>query len=123
MRPKDFLLSDGSSPVPVGSPSQATAWPGTSGSTAFGPAPVETAQTPSGEWLRSPSTFDQAQMVTPVATRDEVRSRLVELEKRYGMTSVEFYDLWQSGNAPDSIETLVWVALWEAWRENYLLDR
>lgn len=54
-------------------------------------------------------------------TRDEVKSKLKEFEKKYQIDSERFYELWISGEAPEGVDTLIWVALWEAWEGLYQL--
>jgi hypothetical protein len=67
-------------------------------------------------------TASETEMVVRIMTREEVRRELYALEQKYGMTSKDFYDLWQAGKSPVvGIDRLRWVAFWEAWRDRYQL--
>jgi hypothetical protein len=67
-------------------------------------------------------TASETEMVVRIMTREEIRRELYALEQRYGMTSENFYDLWQAGKSHVvGIDRLRWVAFWEAWRERYQL--
>ncbi len=70
----------------------------------------------------SASTASENETIPAIRAREELARELRMLEQQYGMTSEAFYDLWQAGLAPAcGIDALRWAALWEAWRERYLI--
>ncbi len=70
---------------------------------------------------KAESTASEVDNVTPILSREDVQDILLNLEIKYGMQSEEFYEQWLKGNMPSSIEMLKWAALWEAWRNRYLI--
>lgn len=67
-------------------------------------------------------TASENEMVVHIMTREEIRRELCVLEQKYGMTSKNFYDLWQAGKSlVVGIDKLRWAAFWEAWRDRYQL--
>lgn len=48
-------------------------------------------------------------------TDEDIRLRLEELEQAYGMTSEEFYRLWQQGEADHIFDKTEWSILYEDW--------
>lgn len=48
-------------------------------------------------------------------TDEDVRLRLKELEQGYGMSSEEFYQRWQRGEADEVFHKIEWSALYEDW--------
>jgi len=70
----------------------------------------------------SASTASENETLPTIITREELARELRMLEQQYGVTSETFYVLWQAGQAPArGIDALRWAALWEAWRERYLI--
>ncbi len=70
----------------------------------------------------SASTASKNETIPAIITREELARDLRTLEQKYDMTSETFYPLWQAGQAPTrGIDALRWAALWEAWRERYLI--
>jgi hypothetical protein len=70
----------------------------------------------------SASTASEHETIPAIMTREELVRDLWMLERKFGMTSEVFYALWQTGQAPiHGIDALRWAALWEAWRERYLI--
>jgi hypothetical protein len=67
------------------------------------------------------STASEIDSIAQILSREEVRNLLMSLEKKYGTSSEHFYRQWLNGNALGGKDTLKWVALWEAWREQYLI--
>lgn len=70
---------------------------------------------------KAESTASEVDNVTPILSREEVKKTLQKLERKHDMSSEEFYKQWTNGNMPSSIEMLKWAALWEAWRNRYLI--
>ncbi|MFQ5858217.1 MAG: hypothetical protein ACE5LU_21650 [Anaerolineae bacterium] len=50
-------------------------------------------------------------------TDEDVRLRLEQLERWYGMSSEEFYERWQQGEADDIFDKTEWSILYEHWLE------
>ncbi len=48
-------------------------------------------------------------------TNEDIRLRLKELEAGYGISSEEFYRLWQQGEADEIFHKIEWSALYEVW--------
>ncbi|MEZ4868803.1 MAG: hypothetical protein R3C14_46190 [Caldilineaceae bacterium] len=48
-------------------------------------------------------------------TPEDVRRRLDELERWYGMTSAAFYRQWQRGEVDDIYEKIEWSMWYESW--------
>lgn len=48
-------------------------------------------------------------------TDEDVRLRLKELEAGYGISSEEFYRLWQRGEADEIFDKIEWSILYEDW--------
>jgi hypothetical protein len=70
----------------------------------------------------SASTASENETIPAIITREELARELRTLEQKYDMPSEAFYTLWQAGQAPaHGIDALRWAALWEAWRERYLI--
>jgi len=47
-------------------------------------------------------------------TLDEVKEALAKYERKYGMTSAEFYEKWLRGETDFVAESVDWSGLWEA---------
>lgn len=91
------------------------------------PSPYRARCPASYDWLEPPdhlkNVTDYSQM-DPEAlvyihelTPGDVRRRLDELEKWYGMSSEEFYQMEQHNEADDIFEKMEWSMLYEAWLE------
>ena len=49
-------------------------------------------------------------------TNEEVKSILEEFERKYGMSSEEFYKKWNKGEADWVSESVEWSGLFEAYK-------
>lgn len=49
-------------------------------------------------------------------TNEDIRLRLEQLERWYGMSSEAFYERWQQGEADDILHKIEWSALYEDWQ-------
>jgi len=47
---------------------------------------------------------------------DEVKEALAHYERKYGMTSVEFYEEWPRGETDFMAESVDWSSLWEIFQ-------
>ncbi len=63
----------------------------------------------------------QTEFLPKILTRADVKSRLLEFEKKYGINSEEFYYRWRQGKAVDSLDSLKWATMYEMWKEGYLI--
>lgn len=63
------------------------------------------------------ATTSGAEQVIRDMTPDEIKRALNELERKYNMSSKDFYTSWKKGEAPDieGIDKIRWITLWEAW--------
>jgi hypothetical protein len=93
------------------------------------PAPYKRPDFPGGgyAWIEPPehlkgvtdySQLDPEDLVyIHELTDEDVHLRLEELEAGYGMSSEEFYRLWQQGEADEIFHKIEWSALYEVWQE------
>lgn len=49
--------------------------------------------------------------VTSNVTQEELDERIKRYEEQFGMTSEEFLEKWNKGEAPDTFETMLWSTL------------
>lgn len=56
--------------------------------------------------------------LVPTIGREELGVKLEALERKHGMTSREFYHQWKMGRAPQIVDGLRWVMLFECWSED-----
>lgn len=56
-----------------------------------------------------------------ILTRNDVENILHEFEKKYGVCSEEFYSMWRRGQAVDSLDSLKWATMYEAFKEGYIV--
>ena len=72
--------------------------------------------------IESVHTSSEEERGVEVRTRRELSDALHAFELKHGMSSAEFFRLWQNGTSPIAgIEKLRWVAFYQAWRERYLI--
>ncbi len=64
----------------------------------------------------------QIDFLPEIVTRDDVKKSLLELEKKYGMSSEKFYSDYKQGKAEDSFDSLKWAILYELWMQKYLMQ-
>lgn len=79
---------------------------------------------PTSENISIPSTEQSSKQIDflpKILTRADVKSRLLEFEKKYGINSEEFYSKWRQGKAVDSLDSLKWATMYELWKEGYLI--
>ncbi len=46
-----------------------------------------------------------------ILSEDEIKSRIEEYEKKFGMSSEDFLQQKRNGTAPDTFETMYWMGL------------
>lgn len=63
----------------------------------------------------------QSNFLPKLISRDDVKNRLLKFEKKYKISSEEFYSKWKQGEAIDSFDSLKWASLYELWEEDYLI--
>ena len=63
----------------------------------------------------------QSNFLPKLITRDDVENRLREFQKKYKISSEEFYSKWKQGEVIDSFDSLKWASLYELWEEDYLI--
>lgn len=49
-------------------------------------------------------------------TRDEVNETLKKYERKYAMTSEEFYQKWRAGQTYHVAESVEWVSIFESYQ-------
>lgn len=69
----------------------------------------------------SSSAESENDRVVPIVNHDDLIAILQQFEKKYHMRSKEFHESWLAKNAPNTIDTMKWVVLWELYREYYMI--
>lgn len=69
----------------------------------------------------SENTASASELGMQIMSREDLRQSLRDFEKKYDISSEEFYELWQNGSSPiEGIDKLRWAAFWEAWIGQYM---
>jgi hypothetical protein len=64
----------------------------------------------------------QIDFLPDIVTRDDLKKSLLELEKKYDMSSEKFYSDYKQGKAEDNFDSLKWAILYELWMQKYLMQ-
>ena len=85
--------------------------------TTFRIAEISTKHIPLTEYSPMQSNF-----LPKLISRDGLENILLEFEKKYKISSKEFYSKWEQGEVIDSFDSLKWASLYELWeKEDYLM--
>lgn len=74
------------------------------------------------EDLSKIKSLRQVDFLPEIVTRDDMKKSLLELEKKYSMTSEKFYSDYKQGKAEDNFDSLKWAILYELWMQKYLMQ-
>ena len=63
----------------------------------------------------------QIDFLPKILTRNDVENILREFEKKYSISSEEFYSKWRRGQVVDSLDSLKWATIYETFKEGYII--